>query len=238
MLILLVVGERDVILKVAIGAIFFSHLFYKRVSKVKLIAIGAGLLILISMLQNLKSVFVKSGVTLVNEQPFIYQVLGGEFISASRNLNTLLINSDRWDFFMGQTFLWDIQVAFFNGSNSTLGWFNRTFYPELVSRGGGNGFTVVGEGYMNFGLIGVILVFAFIAFVLKFIYYKATNNVLWLVIYVAAVPIFVYLNRADLANLYAQVSKHIILPLLIIYLSKVFLEGVYNKVPRIMWKSK
>lgn len=236
-LILLFIGERDIFLKIILGIIFLTHLFHKNFSKVKIFGLGFGIFATIPIMQKFKSGFIGDRPNIEVNQPIAFEIFGGEFMSASRNLNTLLINHDSWDFFYGKTFLWDIQVAMFNGGQSTLGWFNKKFYPNLVNRGGGNGFSLVGEGYINFGIFGVIITFAFVAILLRYLYYKGTNNILWSVAYVAVIPIFIYLNRADLASLYAQAGKHILLPIGIIFTLKIILEGALNKTSKIITKS-
>ncbi|MCZ8537257.1 oligosaccharide repeat unit polymerase [Paenisporosarcina quisquiliarum] len=221
---LMVIGERDLMLKVILGVIFLSHILYKPISRKIIILSGIGMIFLINLLGDLKSAAFDKGPRIEIEQSLLSKVLNGEFISASRNLSVLINGSDSWTYYLGKTFFWDIQVAFFNGSNSILEWFNNTYYPNLSARGGGNGFTIVGEGYINFGVFGVILIFIFLGLFLKFLYKKAINNVIWLIIYIASIPIFIYLNRADLATLFAQIGKHLFLPIFIIYLIKQIVE--------------
>lgn len=221
---LLILGERDIILRVVLSSILLLHVFHKPLTRKAILLLGVGILAIIPMLSNLKN-FAFGGVrTTYEDASFLVTLFGSEFISASRNLNKLIMNQDMWSYFYGKTILWDINKATFGSGDSPGVWFNKVFYPNLIARGGGNGFTVVGEGYMNFGVFGVILVFVFIGFLLKYLYKKALQNVLWLVIYVTSIPIFIYVIRADLATLLTQISKHIIFPILIVYVVKRILE--------------
>jgi oligosaccharide repeat unit polymerase len=153
----------------------------------------------------------------------IEDILSSEFSAASKNLNELLNHRELWSPFYGETFLWDIQVVLGTGF-SPGAWYNKTFFPSLVNRGGGNGFTIVGEGYINFGIFGVILVFSFLSILLKYIHSYATKNIIWLTIYIASLPIFMYMIRGDLATLFTQVIKHIVIPLLILFIVKHIIE--------------
>ena len=221
---LLILGERDIILRVVLSSLLLLHALYKPLTRKTILLLGAVLLAVIPMLSNLKNFAFEGVRTTYEDASFLVTLFGSEFISASRNLNKLITNPDMWTYFYGETILWDIKKATFGIADSPGAWFNQVFYPSLIARGGGNGFTVVGEGYMNFGILGVILFFVFIGLTLKFMYKKASQNVLWLAVYITSVPIFVYVIRADLATLITQISKHIIFPIVIIYVVKRILE--------------
>lgn len=226
-LILIVAGERDLFLRALIGAIFLLHILYKKFKRRYLFLIGGLGVVSISLLNNLKN-FVFGTRTIQNKESIIADIFGGEFMSASRNLNTLINQDDMWQPFFGETILWDIKIATIGNATSPGAWFNQIFYPNLVSRGGGNGFTLVGEGYMNFGILGIILSFFLLGVFLRYLHYMAHGNLMWLVIYVTLIPIVIYAIRGDFATILTHFSKHIVLPLLIIYIIKVIVEGRYK----------
>ncbi|BDH60665.1 hypothetical protein MTP04_07950 [Lysinibacillus sp. PLM2] len=223
MSILLVIGERDVLLRVLIVVLFLTHLLYKKFKKLYIILLALCGLITLPILGKLKSALFDTQ-TNGEENSILYNLLSGEFYSASRNLNTLLNNIGEWEFFFGKTFLYDIERAFFNGDRSPVVWFNNTFHPEVVEAGGGYGFSIMGEGYINFGVLGLIIVAAILGFILKFLYYSSQKSLIWLLIYITAVPIFIYLIRADFANLLSQVLKQIIFPIAILLVTKEILR--------------
>lgn len=66
--------------------------------------------------------------------------------------------------------------------------------------------------------------FAIIAIFLRFLYKKAHLGLIWLIIYTGMIPIMVYVIRGDMATLLTQFSKHIVLPLLLVYIAKLILE--------------
>ena len=179
----------------------------------------------IPMLSNLKNFAFKVSTTdNSTSTSFISELFGGEFRSASRNLNTLISNSDEWSYFYGETIIWDLKIATIFDAVSPGAWFNQTFYPNLVAQGGGNGFSLVGEGYMNFGIIGVVLWFVLLGLLLKFLYKKAHLGLIWTIIYIALIPIVVYSIRGDFATILTHFTKHIALPLVIIYIIKFIIE--------------
>ncbi|WP_158232319.1 O-antigen polymerase [Sporosarcina sp. P1] len=228
---LLVLGERDLVLKVLLCILFLTHILYKRISRRKLMIIGILGLYLVPFLGGFKNFAVKEAVVAEERKSLVVDILTSEFSAASKNISELLNQPNLWEPFYGKTFLWDLQVVLGIGV-SPGAWYNNTFFPELIARGGGNGFTIVGEGYINFGTFGVILVFSFLAMILKFVYLKSSGNIIWLTIYIASLPIFIYMIRGDLATLLTQVSKQIILPLIIIFILKHILENSLKKIKR------
>ncbi|MEB6202171.1 oligosaccharide repeat unit polymerase [Mammaliicoccus fleurettii] len=224
--VLFVLGERDFILKLLIITIFMYHVLKKNISKKKLITLGIIIISMIPILGILKNrAFGQSEMT-GNEGNFITDILSGEFMAVGRNIaNLLSTEGSGWSYFLGETLWWDIKVLFSVGF-SPGAWFNNTFHPDLVARGGGNGFTLVGEGYMNFGIFGVIIFFAMLAVFLKFLYKKATKSVVWLSIYIVTIPLTLYVIRADFATLLAQFSKQIVIPIMIIFVIKYILDGI------------
>jgi oligosaccharide repeat unit polymerase len=220
---LFIIGERDLFLRVLLVLVFLYNVLYKAISK-KVLILGTFLgLSLVPIMGNLKNIALRENVVNQQDKSFLASILSSDFGAASRNLNTLINNKDSWSYFYGETFWWDIKVVLNMGSSPGM-WFNKTFYSDLINRGGGNGFTLIGEGYMNFGIFGVILVFASLALFLKFLYIKATTNIIWLAIYVTSIPIVIYSLRADVATILTQISKHVAIPLLTIYIVKHILE--------------
>lgn len=226
----LISGERDFLYRHVLITIFLIDTIYKRIPKVKLAIYGLIGMLSIPILGGLKNILVSNKSLEPFTLPTISEILSGEFISASRNLGVLLSNSNQWQFFMGETLWWDFKRVFVPQflSNSDIlspvGWFNNSFYMGLVNRGGGQGFTMVGEGYMNFGLIGVIIWFVILGLIIKFLYMKSFKSILYLVSYITFIPIIIYSIRADLSNLISPLISQIIIPILIIVILRSLLE--------------
>lgn len=230
-LVVVILGERDIVLRVAIASIFLVHILYKPLKKRTIVIIGSLLLMSIPLMFRVKNLFVSDRGVLETDMGFMSQLLSSEFNAASRNLQIVVENKGLWDYFYGQTYVWDFMRAFFNGTQSATLWFHEKFFPDMIARGAGNGFTIVGEGYINFGIFGVVMLFAVIAMFIKFLYKKSQKNVIWLAVYILTLPIMVYMIRADFTTLLAQVSKHIILPIVIIFIVK----EIVNKAAKVRW---
>lgn len=226
---ILIMGQRDTFLWALMGLVYLYHTLYKFISRKKMIIIGLATLFSIPLLADMRNIGVSNSYqTAYNKDSIIMRITNAEFGAASRNLQIVIDNDHIWSYFYGKTILDEFNLAFFKGTESAGIWFNQTFFPELYQIGGGNGFTIVGEGYINFGLFGVILMFIFLGLLMKYLYVKATKQVIWLVIYTMFIPIMLFMIRGDLASLFAKFSKHIILPLIIIYLTKHILENKHK----------
>lgn len=222
----LVSGERDFVYRYIWMVFFLLDTIYKRIPRKYLVTIGLIGIFTVPILGDLKNIFVTDkDITFI--LPDLTEILSNEFISASRNLQVLVAaHPSVWQFFMGETLWWSIKRVFILGflSNvkitNSVGWFNNTFYFPLVSRGGGRGFTLVGEGYMNFGVVGVIIWFAILGLIVRLMYKKSSKNILYLVSYIIFMPNVVYSIRADFSNLFSPLLKQIIIPIVIIKLVK------------------
>lgn len=150
-------------------------------------------------------------------EPLI-SIFDGEFISAGKNLDTILSNKVNWDYFYGQTFLWDIPrsiipARFYYYQNS-VGWFADQFHAARLRVGQGVGFSLAAEGFINFGYVGVILIFFVFAGLLSFLYNRSHRSFNSFIIYVLVAGFFIFTIRADLSNLFSPLFKQIFLPLL------------------------
>lgn len=220
-------GERDYVFRILWITIFMVHVLYRRLGWRTLALIAAGLLLLIPPLEDLKNVAVTERPIEVTLENLLVRFLSDEFLTASENLR-LLVQDNPWpDLLWGRTLWWDLKQVAYSGSLfptaprvAPVGLFNEMFFPSVVAAGGGRGFSLVGEGYMNFGVAGAAIWYAGLGLFVRYLYRKGAGDVLWLIAYVVTMPLVVYVTRADLANLISQFGKHILLPLGVIYLCK------------------
>ncbi|AXF55310.1 O-antigen polysaccharide polymerase Wzy [Salicibibacter kimchii] len=223
------IGERDVILKQIWISMFVIHVFYKNIPRPLIITMGLVGLATVPILQHLKN-FLAAGQTRgFLSDNFIVDILRSEFSAATSNLKVILTNFNQYEFFYGETLWWAIKNGLFGIGISPNRWYNDTFFSNTAF---GQGFSIVAEGYINFGYVGVIIWFIIIGFYIKFLYARAFNSSIWMVVYIVSMPIIVYIIRADLTNFTAQVFKHIVLGTLIIFLVQKILtkrKGNYGK---------
>jgi oligosaccharide repeat unit polymerase len=164
----------------------------------------------------------------------IIAIANTEFASASYNLQVLLTNSNQWEFFWGETLFWDLKRAIIpsiidrNLINPTI-WFNQTFFPNIYISGGGVGFSLVAEGYMNFGIVGVVIWFVILGIFVNYLYKRGAKSAIWLIIYILSMPILVFSTRADFSTILTQSIKQIALPILFLYLLQMFMEIAMKK---------
>jgi oligosaccharide repeat unit polymerase len=160
-------------------------------------------------------------------------VAGGEFRTAAQNLHTVLQHDlPRMG---GETFLWDVQRVFSSsllgtGSvQSTTDWFNDTFFPLQQS---GRGFSLIAEGYLNFGTLGVVGVFLLLGLTSGWLYRRRTSGVTWYAAYCMFIPLTMYVQRADMANLLSQSLKTILVPIMVLWAASQILSVCRENQPR------
>lgn len=221
-------GERDLIIRFFIILYFIYYVLIKKSKLSKeVFLLGLFSLCLIPILSKYKY-FGLTGEKTSTDMNFFFKFLTSDFASASKNMQILLLDEGAKGRFSGYTFLSAILRVF--GLEklprvemiSSLQWFNDTYFGPARA---GQGFTIVGDGYVNFGYIGIALLFAFIGIIVKKLYSKSNKGVYYFVFYILSIPIFMYSIRADLANILVPLIKQ---NLLIILLFRFIIEILYN----------
>ena len=228
---LMITGERGLFYRFVVIAIVIYYVFFQRTSKAWILIFVVLGLYAQYFLGSIKMVLLAKelGGDLqysIDMAGIIGNIFGSELITPSDNLALLLQEiPNRIPFLNGTSFAWDIKRAFIPGMlfpreifRSTDGWFTETFYPNLWSEGGGVGFTLVGCGYINFGIMGVLILFAFLGIAMRLIYKISTATITTFIFYVNFIPILIQTIRSDLSMPIAQGIKHTFLPLLILLL--------------------
>ena len=98
-------------------------------------------------------------------------------------------------------------------------WFNKTYFSENRA---GQGFSLVAEGYINFGFLGIILVFVLVGLLIKFIYQRSSKNIYYFSFYVVSIPVFMYSIRADLTNILSPIIRqNLIVVILVLFITQI-----------------
>jgi oligosaccharide repeat unit polymerase len=230
----LALGERDIFLNFCAVSVFLVYHYYR---PGKLLFYGMGIVIvgpLISILNNVRNMFSRdmSGFSAFGDQGMLLSFLYGEFIAAGRNVDILLGNQQWWQYFWGHTNLWVLEHKLFPGvlveTRNSLSWFHQQFLPDWVTMVGGYGFTLSGDGYINFGLPGVALWYGIMALLLVWLYNGRTRSGLRLVIYIICAPLFIFATRAQLFY-FAGEAGLILRPLIVAYIA----DRIIRFVPRV-----
>lgn len=208
----IVTGERDYMFTLFLldVIIFFYFHKIKRFHLVMLVPLAA---LLIPLSAVFKYTLLSGQVSSININNIWFDLLDGEFVSASRNLQ-ILISHNMGNYFEGRSFFNDIVRIFYNTGYSNQTWFMDTFFPNVHSTK--YGFTLVGEGYLNGGYFGIVMIFMLTGFLMRFLYINAQRNIYGMLIYLYMIPIFIYSTRADFANILSPLLKYAILGALVI----------------------
>ena len=233
LLVIFFAGERDLLVRVLWVTVMLWHVWRGPVSKRWL------LLMSVIGIITLPSLNIAKNILLVNKEvktttllSYAPEVLNDEFYTASSNLAFLLSIEDSWrPFKYGETLLGDLQRALIPGTILRWGsnpgsWFNQEFFPEVVAKGGGRGFTFVGEGYMNFGVIGAWLWLLLLGLSARWLYRMSSRRFIWQIVYISSMPLFAFVLRSDFSILFAQFSKHLLLPTLFLFFARQILRTI------------
>jgi oligosaccharide repeat unit polymerase len=231
----LINGDRGTFFRGLWVTIFLLHCFYKPISKTVLVSLSSASLIMVPIFSTLKNILLTGKINgTFDITNLITSIANTEFASASYNFQVLLANSNQWNFFWGETLLWDIKRAIVPSIidrdflNPTI-WYNQSFFPNIYASGGGMGFSLVAEGYMNYGVIGIVFWFFILGNLVKYFYNKGTNSSMWLLIYILSMPIIVFATRADFSTILTQSIKQIVFPIILLFLLHKFMVKVVNK---------
>lgn len=223
-------GERDILLEYMLIVIISLYNF-KWIGKKQIIFMAVIFIILFPLTSIYKYYFLTGnlGELKIDGQPrnILINFLTGEFESASKNLQ--ILSNHKLEVkakFMGLSYLSDLTRIIGYAPCSSLGWFNYTFYNGSSV---GHGFTLVGEGYVNFGVIGIIISFSLLSRIMSYIYIESKKGIFGKIIFVCSISIFIYSLRADFANIFSPFVRHVIFPAFIVYIIKTIRIREMNK---------
>ncbi|WP_263821271.1 O-antigen polysaccharide polymerase Wzy family protein [Salinibacter sp.] len=216
--VVLVLGQRNPILRYFIGVTLILYGF-GILEKWQVYTVGISILVSIPLM-GLAKAYVLSGKLGELNESLPLSILTGEFRSAGRNMDTLLSRAGEWEYRHGGTVITDVLrgvvPAPIHKFQNPTNWFRNELHPELASKGMGPGFTFAGEGFINFGYIGVVVWFFLVSILIVYLYKHRKSSLLLYITYVSSVPIFIYSLRADIANILSPVLKHVVVPLLML----------------------
>lgn len=222
-------GERDYILRFFVITFFIYYVLIKKSKlSLKLVALGILALTSVPILAKYKY-FGLTGEKTVSYSNFLINLFTSEFQSASKNLQIILLDENSNGLFNGVTFVSAILRSLYLDKilgierTSSIVWYNQTYFEDGRA---GQGFTLVGDGYVNFGYFGIITLFIIIGILLRFIYTRSNTGIYSFVFYIITIPIFMYAIRADLANILSPLIKQ---NLLTIFILRMILEIIYDK---------
>lgn len=224
-----VTGERDYLFHILlIVCLCLSIVNIVKKKQIPLLII-AGIL-LVTLTKSFKYIFLTGeGSGEFATSGIILSFIDGEFSSAGRNMQ-VLVDGNYYDYFGGYSLLMDIIRIFYDFGFSTIKWFNDTVLDYIST---GYGFTLVGEGYINGGYWGIVLVVSISTLILRALYLRAADNFYFMAIYIYMLPQFIYSTRADITSILSPLIKHVFLGLAILFILD-FIFGNKNKKRKII----
>ena len=164
-------------------------------------------------------------VPLVYAKLMLVMAVGNEFMTAGNNLAMLVTRVPyEFPFQNGWTLINDIaralQIGFVVGSetNNTTFLYNWLIFPENMERGGGQGFSLIGTGYFNFGAAGAVMIMVVFGAVVRVVYRWASTSAFGLFFFLGFLPVAISAARNDLSAPLSQGLKHVLLPLVLMML--------------------
>ncbi|MPY69184.1 MAG: O-antigen polysaccharide polymerase Wzy [Alphaproteobacteria bacterium] len=152
----------------------------------------------------------------------IAAALGTEAMTPGNNMAMMLSRVPHdLPYFAGATVPTDIARAVLPGFlvanllDSTGALYNELVFPENTAQGGGVGFSIIGYGYIHFGIAGVVATMALVGVAMRLIYTFASRSALGILFFMGFVPVGVYIARNDLTAPLSQGLKHVLLPLIL-----------------------
>lgn len=209
-------GERDFIFRFVILNVFI--LWYLKKIEIKHIVILIPIALAGFILSSSYKYYFLTGNMSVSGGDFWYSVLSGEFESASRNLQEV-VNHSVWTLGIKgyRQIFFDIIGVFYSGIESTTAWYNNVFYKNSTTQ---YGFSLVGEGYVIGGALGVVCLFVLVGLIIKWFYKNANRSNYMLAAYMYFTTIVIYSIRADFSTILSGIVKQICIVLLILYIAE------------------
>lgn len=192
-------GERDLMFRFLLLLFFILFAYYFKYKAWKLIIGLVGFAFILPATQQLKSFFVANTIQSVELQEGAF--LNNEFASSGKNILYLLergVTGYGWEIFINDI----LRVFSFIGTNSlsATAWFNEVLRNDYGDGGtSGWGFSMVGEGYIAFGILGIVLLFVVLGLITALLFNRIHNR-FFFCLYLLYIPVFIYVLRADLSN--------------------------------------
>ena len=164
--------------------------------------------------------------------PESFDFLTSDFSSGGRNLQAL-VGRNTEGIFGIQSLVIDFSRIFFkvDDNQNTLRWFNDIIMPLYGYDGGGKGFTIIGEGYVSMGIIGIVIVMSMVALFLRYLYLHSTRSAVSLALYIYMLPQCIYASRQDLICIFSPFIKHALLGFILLkFFKQIFVSPKKQKI--------
>lgn len=207
---LLITGERDTVFRIVLICIVIYFDQNKKAGPFIICALLVSSAIIVPVSQAFKAVLLSGDLNIPDLG--LRSVLSNEFISASRNLYSVML------FEAEQTvehLFTDVVRAFIPTSLlpdtdfvSSNRWFNSIFRVQHGFDGSaGWGFGIIAQGYIIGGGLGIVFIMTIYSSIISLFFNARTKSIYWYIFYILMLATSIYCIRADLANFLSQSFK-------------------------------
>jgi oligosaccharide repeat unit polymerase len=204
---LVILGERDYVFRFGfcVLVLYFAHKGSASVGMMLLMLVA--LTVVLPFSQAAKGLLLPGGDIANNFSA--KDIFLGEFLGAGRNVYMLLHHGVEHSYsFLLNDLARGLLPMSGDGLQSAGNWYNTVYrFDHNFTGNSGWGFSLVAEGYLVGGALGVVLVMGLVGAFTQALYALRTRSDYFFAFYVLALPTIVYCIRADLANLLSQTIK-------------------------------
>ncbi|MEZ9551897.1 O-antigen polymerase [Vibrio breoganii] len=95
-------------------------------------------------------------------------------------------------------------------------WYVQNFEPDLAEKGGGRGFSLLVESYINFGYIGIFIIFSLLGLLLGLIEKRSKSSFIFVYVCAVTFPILHKIYRSELLSIMKVYWWYYLLPIVMI----------------------
>lgn len=203
--------SRASIISVLIPLVYLMYI-YKKLKKSQVVYVG----LCIFLLMVVWKYWISVGVVLNSDAIQIYSELG-TWIKIGNNILTDM-SSNKLDYIYGKSYIETLinLIMPFVGFEPLSKWYVRNYEFETYLLGGGRGFSSAIEAYLNFGLMGCILVYFIYGMIFKRIF-SNNDGVRSYLIQAILLSVIYKLFRSEAYSLWKNVWWLQILPVILIF---------------------
>lgn len=193
-------GERDVFIRFVVVLFFLLYSSGKIKQKHFLLLVPLSM-VLLTLSVQFKYFFLRGTINgSFSLDNLLEGFLSSDFSAAGRNLQYLIDRPWTKGYFGYKMIVTELFYPIIPGSFKTNPdyWFNY-----VVHSGGyhGNAFTLVGTGYIIAGIPGIVIIFAIVGGLVKYLYIKASENIFYYSAYIYCITIVMISIRGSLNSI-------------------------------------
>lgn len=210
--------DRSTLLLIILPFIYVLH-FYKIINTKMVIASGITMVFLFVIWKGSLSRFLKTGSIGITKRDisipteiYIWFEVGSNIIDALKN--------EEINYYCGYTYLRAFESIInplFQNYDSLSTWYMKTFETALYLKGSGRAFSCIVESYLNFNILGSVLVFFPMGIFYKTIEAKTYTSIYWRCYYALSLAYIYKIFRSEAYSIIKMSFWTWGVPLLIIY---------------------